>query len=282
MLDTLKSVVTLFGRPMDPDTVQEPDAPLMRLAVHALAPLAKYFRMEVKGLDNMPEGKALVVGNHNAGITFLEPMFLGAEWYKRTGGRDDLYFLAHDAMVALPVVGNLLMKLGSIRASHQTARRAFEMGRKVVVFPGGNYEAFRPFSQRYQVDFGGKKGFVKLAIRNQVPIVPLLSIGGHETFFVLHRGKWLAEALGVKKYLRSESFPIFLGLPWGIGIGPIFHLPLPAKCLVEVGESIPITGYAPEDVNDPAKLQALYDQVEGAVQAMMDRRAADRKVPLLG
>ena len=282
MIDTLKAVASLLGPRMDPDTVQPPDPTLMRLAAAALAPLKRYFRVEVEGLENMPAGKALVVGNHNAGITFLEPMFLGAAWFKETGGRDDLYYLAHDAMVALPIVGNLLMKLGSIRASHETAGRAFEQGRKVVVFPGGNYEAFRPFSQRYQVDFGGKKGFLKLAIRHQVPIVPLLSIGGHETFFVLHRGQWLAKALGVRKHLRSEAFPIFLGLPWGVGIGPIFHLPLPAKCLVELGEPIPLTGYRPEDADDPARLQALYDQVQGAVQAMMDRRAAERKLPVLG
>ena len=282
MLTKAKAVASLFTDTMDANEVKDPDPVLMGLAAAGLKQLGKYFRIKVEGLENMPEGKALIVGNHNAGITFLEPMFLAAAWFEKTGGKDDLFFLVHDAMVAIPVVGNLLMKLGNIRASHETATNAFSMGRKVVVFPGGNYEAFRPFKDRYKVDFGGKKGFVRLALKNQVPIVPILSIGGHETFFVLHRGAKLAELLGVKKYLRSESFPIFLGLPWGIGIGPIFHLPLPSKCMVEVGEPISLEGYTPEDANDPVKLSELYNRVQGTLQKMMDKRAAKRKFPVLG
>lgn len=282
MLAGARAVVSLFTQSTDASGVQTQDPELMRLAAGLLKGLGKYFRVSIEGLENMPEGKALIVGNHNSGVTFLEPMFLGAAWYKKSGGLDDLFYLAHDAMVALPVVGNLLTKLGSIRASHQTATDVFDMNRKVVVFPGGNYEAFRPFKDRHKVDFGGKKGFLRLAMKNQVPIVPLLSIGGHETFYVLHRGEKLAELLGVKKYLRSESFPLFLGLPWGIGVGPIFHLPLPSKCTVELGKPISVAGFRPEDASDPVKLAELYNRVQGTLQKMMDRHAAKRKRPLLG
>ena len=276
------SIAGLLGPAMDPEDVHEPDPNLADLALRLIEVLGKYFRAEVVGLESMPAGKALVVGNHNAGITFLEPLFLGAAWRRMTGGRDDMYYLVHDAMLALPVLGNLLMKLGNIRASHRTAEKAFAAGRKVAVFPGGNYEAFRPFRDRHKVDFRGRRGFCKLAIRNQVPIVPVLSIGGHETFFVLRRGRRLARLTGVKRYLRSESFPIFLGLPWGVGIGPIFHFPLPAKCLVEVGEPISLAGYDTADADDPGKLGELYDTVVGRLQAMMDRRAAERRFPILG
>jgi len=282
VVSTLKSVASLFGPPMNPDDMTEPDDNLAKIAIPVFDVIRKYFRAQVDGLENVPEGKALLVGNHNAGITFLEPFFLGADWYKHTNGRDALRPLGHDAMVEMPLVGNLLIKLGAIRASHEAADKAFKAGHKVVVFPGGNFEAFRPYKDRYKVDFGGKKGWIKLALRHQVPIVPVLSIGGHETFFVLHRGEKIAEVTGVKKHLRSESFPIFVGLPWGIGLGPIFHLPLPSKCRVVVGRPIPLNGYKPEDANDSAKVQAIYDQVHGTLQAMMTEHAAKRRFPVLG
>ncbi len=282
MLERLGALSGVFGPRMDPDTVGDPDMELASLAVPFIDMLGKVFRAEVRGIERIPSGKALLVCNHNAGITSMDGFFLGAAWHNRTGGSDPLYFLAHDVMVSLPVVGNLLLKLGSIRASHETAARAFERNRKVVVFPGGNYEAFRPYRERYRVDLGGKKGFLKLALVHGVPIVPVVSVGGHETFFVLHRGERIAQVTGVKKYLRSESFPIFLGLPWGIGVGPVFHLPLPAKHTTQVGEPIVLEGYSADDIGKPERLQELYDLVQGRMQELMDRLAGERRFPVLG
>ena len=92
----------------------------------------------------------------------------------------------------------------------------------------------------------------------------------------------MARLLGLKKWLRSEACPIFFGLPYGLGIGPIFHLPLPAKCLVEVGRPISLARYSPSAAEDPVKLQRLYDRVVGRLQEMMDRRASERRWPILG
>ena len=281
VLDTLKSAARLLES-RDPDEVCEPDPELLELAVPIIKALKAYFRAEVHNLEKMPRGKALVVGNHNAGITFFEPFVLGMEWHLHTKGTDIIHPLGHDIMVSLPLVGSMLKQLGVIRAAHHTANAALEAGHKVLVFPGGNYEAFRPYKERYKVDFGGHHGYIKLALRNKVPIVPVLSIGGHETFFVLRRGEALARLTGTKRFLRSESFPIFLGLPWGIGFGPIFHLPLPAKCEIEVGDPIDFSDYGPEDAQDrdiAAKLSAI---VEDRLQEMMDRRAARRRLPVIG
>ena len=86
------------------ELIRPPSARLLKLAVPALDLLSRYFRAEVLGLENVPERPALLVGNHNAGITFLEPMFLGRAWLRATGGRDPLYFLGHDVMVSMPLV----------------------------------------------------------------------------------------------------------------------------------------------------------------------------------
>jgi len=282
MPSALRTLSRLVTDPLDPDHIHDLDTELVELCLPAFDLLQRYFRAEVHGIDRIPDGPALLVGNHNAGITFTDPFFLGTAWYRHAGPEDPLHYLAHDAMVRIPALGNFLMRGGAIRASHHTAEAAFTAGRKVVVFPGGNYEAFRPFRERHRVDFGGRTGFVRLALRNRVPIVPVLHFGGHETFVVLRRGKRLAKLLGVKKYLRSDAFPLFLGLPWGIGVGPVFHLPLPAKVQVVVGEPIPLDDHGPEAADDRETLCAIRDQVQDRLQQMMDRRAVERRWPLLG
>jgi len=239
--------------------------------------LRSYFRGEVFEFSRLPQGPALLVGNHNAGITMFEPLLLALSLYEER--QELLHFLAHDAMLAMPVLGKMLRKAGVIRADHERAGEALADGRKVMVFPGGNHEAFRPFSQRHRVDFKGRKGFARLALRHKIPIVPVLCLGGHETFFVLRRGARLARWTGVKKLLRSDSFPLFLGLPWGVGVGPIFHLPLPAKTIVEVGEPISVEEYPPGSHDDEELCRKLSARVEAKVQEMMDAHAALKRSP---
>jgi 1-acyl-sn-glycerol-3-phosphate acyltransferase len=239
--------------------------------------IRRYLRGRVLGIGNIPAGPALLVGNHNAGITFLEPVLLGLAWHEHKQGEDGFYYLAHDALMSMPGLGALLAKGGAVRANHRNADAVFEAGRKVAVWPGGNYEAFRPWRERHRVDFGGHRGFARLALRNRVPIVPVMSLGGHEAYFVLSRGERIAKWTGIKDRFRSESFPIFLGLPWGIGVGPLFHLPLPVRTMVEVGAPIPVEGYPEGADGDEAMVQGLYELVEQTLQAMMDRQLSLRR-----
>ena len=276
ILEALSALTEIFGPGFDPDSVDNHDQRIAAVAIPAMEIIKRYFRAEVHGLENIPSGKAILVGNHNAGITFLEPILLGQAWHKKNGGPDDLRFLVHDAMVAMPVLGNLLMKCGAVRASRKVVGCAFEAGRKIMVFPGGNYEAYRPWTDRHRIVFGGHKGFVKMALRYGTPLVPVLNLGGHNTFFVLWRGERIARLTGAKKYLRSESFPLFLGLPWGLGVGPNFHFPLPAKMDIEVGQPIPVDGYSPEVAEDEEVVDMFYRRVVDTLQDMMDRRVALR------
>ena len=272
LVDALDALIEVFGPQLDPDNIDNLDQRIASWAIPAYGVVQRYFRAEVHGLERIPRGKALLVGNHNSGITFLEPIILGREWHRYNGGPDDLRFLVHDAMVAIPVLGNLLMKSGAVRASREAVGKAFEAGRKILVFPGGNIEAFRPWKDRHKIVFRGHKGFARMALRHGTPVVPVMNLGGHNTFMVLWRGEPLARLTRVDKLLRSPSFPLFLGLPWGVGLGPIFHFPLPAKMTIEIGEPIPVDGYGPGADKDQAAVDELYDLTVAQLQGMMDRR----------
>ena len=189
--------------------------------------LKYYFRLEVEGMENVPDGAALIVGNHNAGITFLETAGLGAKWVLAKG--EPLHWLVHDLIIKIPLLKEVLPGMGCVRASHKSAADLLARGQKLVVFPGGDVEAWRPFKKRYQIIFSGRKGFVRLALRQGTPIVPCVFCGGHETLFVLSDGKRIASFFKLNKILRIRVFPLFIGLPWGVGIGPLFHLPLQSE-----------------------------------------------------
>jgi 1-acyl-sn-glycerol-3-phosphate acyltransferase len=281
--ETVDILLSVLLQEMDPDNVDGVDIRLLQKFSPLFDAAARfYLRMEVEGMDGVPAGKALLVGNHNAGITFIEPMGLGARWYIERGTDDLIQWLVHDAMLAMPGLRTFLVRTGCVRASHANADEVLERGRKVAVFPGGNLEAFRPYRKRHQVVFGGRKGFIRLALRNQVPIVPFVIVGGHESFVILHDGRELARRLHLKQLVRSDTCPLFLGLPWGVGLGPIFHLHLPTKSQVRFLDPIDISGYGPEDQDDSELLDELYRRVTDSMQAAMQDIGTGRRFPVLG
>jgi 1-acyl-sn-glycerol-3-phosphate acyltransferase len=187
-----------------------------------------------------------------------------------------VYQLAHNLVVSAPPLG-WLRKFGTVAANPENARLALESGAALLVYPGGDYEVFRPSWERNVVDFGGRKGYVRLARDAGVPIVPVASVGGQETALFLDRGQWLAKLLMVDKLLRLKSVPISLALPWGLNISDLAgHIPLPAKITIEVQEPIDV-----EDI-EAADDDVIHDKVEASLQAGVDRLAAERRFPVIG
>jgi 1-acyl-sn-glycerol-3-phosphate acyltransferase len=272
---------------MSPDS-DNPKAFDPLLAGRLLAPihwgLRSYFRYTVRDLERIPSGPVLLVGNHNAGITSFDPLMLGAAYYKARGFSEPLYFLAHDVMMALPGLGHILGRLGGVRANHDNGSLILARGGKVVVYPGGNYEAFRPFKHRHRIELAGHQGFIRLALKAGVPLVPFVNIGGHETFFVLSRGERLAKKLYLKELLRSDTCALSLGLPWGLFLGPMFHFPLPAKSVIQMGLPLRFKdeGFVAADSDRPHIVEMLYRRVEQTMQEMMDQLAHERHLPLWG
>jgi len=256
------------------DDVHGRDPELLELGFALLRVLGRrYFRLRVTGVEQVPEGPVLFVGNHSGGLVPLEGFFLSLALYERFGIQRAVYALAHDFLFEDPILRSYAMRLGMVRAGHASAHHAFEEGGSVIVFPGSDLDTFRPFRDRNKIVLGGRKGFVKLALREHVPIVPFVTAGTHEQFIVLSRGDWLAKLVHAHEWARTEVLPLVLSLPWGLTSGFVPYLPLPAQTTVSV---LPAMRWTDRDPEDPAAVERCYQEVEAAMQHGLDELSRGR------
>ncbi len=236
-----------------------------------------YFRAEVRGLHRIPPGAGLYVGNHNAGTLAPVAFIFGTAVYERYGMREAPIALGHEVAIRIPGVHQFLIPLGAVRASHDTARKALAAGRKVLVYPGGDIEANRPSRLKNRIVFGGRRGYVRLALREKVPIIPVVSCGAHDTFYIIDDGRWLARALRLDKLFRLDVCPIVLSVPWGLTFWPpLVYLPLPTKVLIEVLPPMRFHRTGEEAARDEAYVEACADKVETVMQRALDHLARER------
>ncbi len=241
-----------------------------------------YFRLRFEGLEHLPaEGPGLIVGNHNGGIMPLDAFFTVLGVWDQLGPSRPVHPLVHDLISEDRLAHRLAVAGGALRASQGGGEKGLRAGHFVLTYPGSDLETFRPFWRRDRIDLGGRKGFVRLAIREGAPIVPAVSAGTHEQLVVLARGDGLARLLRTEKWLRTRVMPIVLCVPWGLTIGLLPYLPLPAQTTIAFGEPIRWPQLRPADADDPAVLTRCYDEVVGVMQRMLDRLSAGRR-PWLG
>src|SRR5699024_6214984 len=131
-------------------------------------------------------------------------------------------------------------------ASRENAAAALHSGAVVLVFPGGDYDSYRPTLGANTVDFNGRTGYVRTAIDAGVPIVPTVSTGAQETQVFLTRRHWLARKLGLTK-ARMDILPVSFGFPFGLSVLFPPNVPLPAKVVTEVLEPIDVVAQFGDD-----------------------------------
>ena len=244
---------------------------LMRRVERGVRVLERYHRARVDGLATVPDGPALFVGNHSAGMATPDSYLFAARFYRHTGFTEPLLFLGHSLVTTTPGIGHLTRLGGGIEATRGNAAAHLSAGHKVMVYPGGDWEATRPSRDRDRIDFGGRKGFVRTALKAGVPIVPVVTAGGHDGWYVLARGARIARALRLER-LRLKVFPIAVGAPFGLMLGPAtVHLPLPVRILIRALPPIHLAG----DPDDPTAIEAGYALVTGRMQAALTELARE-------
>ena len=238
-----------------------------------------YFRVEVHGFENVPDEPVLFVGNHSGGANIPDTFLftLAYHTYFTVEGRP-LITLGHEIVARMPVIGDMARRFGMVRAGATAAEDLLRRDANVLVYPGGDVEALRPWRDRNRIVFDGRKGFLRLAHANRAKIVPVVATGGHETFFVLNDGRRLAKLLRFDEVLRVKSVPLSVSIPWGLVPGDLPHLPLPSKIRIEVLPPIDLH----ETFGDDPDWEHAYDYVTSVMQVALTRLAAKTVIPVIG
>ncbi len=256
----------------DPDLIRQ-NLPLLWLAASI------WYRGEVRGLGHIPQdGAVLMVGNHSGGNMTPDTAIFGLAFAAYFGVERRMHALAHNLVVSWPGLG-FLRKFGAVAASPGNARKLLRAGAAVLVYPGGDWEVHRPNWQSGRIDFADRDGFIRLALEENVPIVPVVAIGGQETALFLTRGDRIARLLALDRMFRLKVLPISLALPWGLNVGDFFgHLPLPAKITVEVLPPIHLR----EEFGEDPDVRQIYAHITRTMQETLDALASERQLPLIG
>jgi len=243
----------------------------------------RYFRLEIDGFERLPKEPCLLIGVHSGGPLTMDAWTVNMAWWRQFGETRSLHGTAHDVLMKAPMLGEYFRRLGTISPSRENLQAAFGQGDDVILWPGGELDAYRKWTDRDKAELGGRKGFIRMAMRAGVPIVPVATVGGHDTLFVLSEGRGLAKLLKLKERMRSDVAPITLSWPFGIALHltPFQHIPLPSKIRTEILEPIYLDT-DPARLDDQDYVDAKYDEIEVAIQAGMDKLAKRRKFPIFG
>jgi 1-acyl-sn-glycerol-3-phosphate acyltransferase len=236
-----------------------------------------YFRVKTDGWHHLQTNEqVLLIGSHNGGMATPDTYMVMYDWFRRFGTDRPVYGLMHPCVWKInPTLALLAGQIGAIPAYPQYAIAALHRGASLLVYPGGARDVFRPHTQRHKIHFAGSKAFIKLALREKIPIVPLISKGAHDTLIVLGDFyQWVKQLhqWGMPWLLDidPEIFPVYLGLPWGVGIGPIPNLPLPVPIQTRVCAPIKFERYGREAARDRAYVDECFDLVANKMQRELD------------
>ena len=230
--------------------------------------LLRYHRFSVTGLDHvLDDGAKLIAGYHGRGLP-MDLAMVGYEIYRRKG-----YFphaVMHRRLWQIPVVRDVVDGWGAVPSEVPKLAEAIARGESFLVAPGGTREAFRRFDVRYQVNFGRRRGYLRMALQHGLPIVPVASWGVDDRYLGLVDGHALADRLG----MPSDS------LIWlGIGLGGVFPLalPFPVRIHTVIGAPIDVHSASNKTPGSPEHLDELNDLVTGRIQDLLEEARVGHK-----
>lgn len=236
-----------------------------------------YFRVQTSGWHHIPDDRhVLFVGSHNGGLASPDMFMVIYDWYQRFGLERPIYGLMHHKVWrAFPWLAKLAVEFGALEAHPKMAIAALRQPASVLVYPGGIQDVFRPHSLRNKIYLNNNQAFIKLALREQVPIIPVISYGAHDTLIIL--GEFYEQARQLHEWgmpwilgIDPETFPIYLGLPWGLAIGPLPNLPLPVQIHTKVCAPIEFERYGHAAAHDRNYVNTCYRLVADKMQQELD------------
>lgn len=229
-----------------------------------------WFRVEVEGIENVPaDSGALLVSNHSGALPPDAPMIMQAIRNEHSSPRP-LYMLGEHWFKGYPGVSMIVSKMGVVPAHRENAQRLLnDEGRLAIVFPEGQKGSRKVYWQRYRLRRFGRGGFVRTAIRAQVPIVPIALVGGEEAMPIFAHLRTLQKLTGLIYFPITPSFPHF-GLA-----APLMYMP--SKFKIRFMEPIDMSQYPPETASDPAEVQNISEGIRARIQRELDDMVGKRK-----
>ncbi|ACB54233.1 hypothetical protein cce_4887 [Crocosphaera subtropica ATCC 51142] len=237
-----------------------------------------YFRVQTDGWEYIPKnGKVLLIGSHNGGLAAPDTVMMTYDWFRQFGTERLAYALMDRRIWQfLPGLARLATQVGTLQPTPRLARTALRRGAALLIYPGGAKDVFRPYHLRHCINFQGHRGFIQLALQEDVTIIPFISYGAHSTLIVLediypqlqqlHR--WGMPWLGG---IDPGVFPIYLGWPWGVAIGPLPNIPFPLKLHTRVCPPIIFERYGQSASHDREYVHQCYRQVVDTMQKELDQ-----------
>ncbi|EKQ67665.1 1-acyl-sn-glycerol-3-phosphate acyltransferase [Leptolyngbyaceae cyanobacterium JSC-12] len=236
-----------------------------------------YFRVETSGWEHIStQRNVMLVGSHNGGIAAPDMFMMMYDWFQRFGFEREAYGLLHPSTWKVaPAIADIAAQVGAVVAHPKMAIAALKRQADVLVYPGGVKDVFRPYKLRHKICLGGNQAFVRLALEYEVPIVPLISYGAHDTLIILtdvYRQMQQLHEWGMPWLfgVDPETFPIYLGLPWGLAFGPLPNIPFPIKMYTRVCPPIYFEHYGRAAASDRTYVNACYNYVCAQMQQAMN------------
>lgn len=253
------------------------------------------FRPSLSGWEHLPEDRPFLVVSNHSGVGIVECACLLGLWQERFGNTRPIAGMAAAPLFCVPGAAAMARSIGAVPSTYRHAEAAFAAGASVIVFPGGDHEAFRPVWQASRVDFNGRKGYLRLARKVGAPIVPLGIRGSHYVVPILWRSQLLPKLLLFPRLIQVKRWPItflavigaalllyFLGPLWGYGwagaaafawfVSPLTILPIiPWTISARLGPPLEPEALFGEG-DEEQVLQAAHERVVGEIQRLVLER----------
>lgn len=228
-------------------------------------------RVDVYGIENVPnKGSALLISNHG-GVVPLDAAHIVTSLIMKKEKPRLVRTLVERFLPTLPFVYTFMSRVGQVVGTYENAEIIVDSGELLQIFPEGAKGATKPYYKYYELE-EFNVGFMEIALKKKIPIIPIGVVGSNEQALILFDFKSLA------KLLRLPNFPV---TPFWPLMGPLGLMPLPSKYRIIFGAPMDFTDHSEDILEDPEKVKVLVEEVRSEVKRLIDIGLDMRPAPFL-